>query len=157
MIEKRLAESRIFLPNPSVAIGSYLPVVVVGDLAFVSGQIPIENGQLKFKGKVGREITLEEGQQAARLCTLNGLAQVKSKVGSLDFVSRVVKLTGFVNCDPSFMDHPKVVNGASDLLVQIFGDNGKHSRAAVGVSSLPLDSAVEIEFILQLNQQQYSS
>jgi enamine deaminase RidA (YjgF/YER057c/UK114 family) len=99
---------------------------------------------------VGRDITIEAGQHAARLCTINALAQLKSALGSLDRIKRVVKVSGFVNCDPSFTDQAKVINGASDLLVQIFGDAGKHARAAVGVSSLPLDSAVEVEFIVEV-------
>jgi enamine deaminase RidA (YjgF/YER057c/UK114 family) len=99
---------------------------------------------------VGRDLAIEAGQQAARLCTINALAQLKSALGSLDRIKRVVKVTGFVNCDPSFTDQPKVINGASDLLVQVFGEAGKHARAAVGVSSLPLDSAVEVEFIVEV-------
>jgi enamine deaminase RidA (YjgF/YER057c/UK114 family) len=120
------------------------------NFAFVAGQIPSEGGQVKFRGKVGRDLSIEAGQQAARLCTINALAQLKSALGSLDRIKRVVKVTGFVSCDPSFADQPKVVNGASDLLVQVFGENGKHARAAVGVSSLPLDSAVEVEFIVEV-------
>jgi enamine deaminase RidA (YjgF/YER057c/UK114 family) len=117
---------------------------------FVAGQIPIKDGQLEYKGKVGRDLSIEDGQLAAKLCTINGLAQLKHALGSLDRISRFVKVTGYVNCDPSFTDQPKVINGASDFLVQVFGDNGKHARAAVGVSSLPLDSAVEVELITEL-------
>ena len=125
-------------------------MVVSGNLAFVSGQIPLEGKELKFKGKVGTDLTVEEGQQAAALCTINALAQLRAALGTLDRISRIVKVTGFVNCGPSFTDHPKVVNGASDLLVKIFGDRGRHARAAVGMSSLPLDSAVEVEMIVEL-------
>jgi enamine deaminase RidA (YjgF/YER057c/UK114 family) len=150
MIEDRLASLGIILPLPPAPAGSYVPVAVSHNLAFVSGQIPTEAGQVRFKGKVGRDITIEAGQQAARLCTINALAQLKSVLGSLDRVKHVVKVTGFVNCDPSFTEQPKVVNGASDLLVQIFGEAGRHARAAVGVSSLPLDSAVEVEFIVEV-------
>ncbi len=150
MIENKLASLGITLPSPPVPAGSYVPVVITHNLAFVAGQIPAEGGQVKFKGKVGRGVSIEEGQQAARLCTINALAQLKSALGSLDRIKRVVKVTGFVSCDPSFVDQPKVVNGASDLLVQVFGENGKHARAAVGVSSLPLDSAVEVEFIVEI-------
>lgn len=106
--------------------------------------------EIRFKGKVGKDVTLDQGQEAARLCVINGLAQLQAFLGSLDKISRIVKVTGFVNCEPSFTDHPKVVNGASDLLVKIFGDKGKHARAAVGMSSLPLDSVVEVEFIAEL-------
>lgn len=149
-MEDKLASLGITLPSPPTPAGSYVPVVVSHTLAFVAGQIPSEAGQVKFKGKVGRDLTIEAGQQAARLCTVNALAQLKSALDSLDKIKRVVKVTGFVNCDPSFTDQPKVINGASDLLVQLFGEAGKHARAAVGVSSLPLDSAVEVEFIVEV-------
>ena len=150
MIEDKLASLCITLPSPPAPAGSYVPVVISYNLAFVAGQIPSEGGQVKFRGKVGRDITIEAGQQAARLCTINALAQLKSALSSLDRIRRVVKLTGFVNCESSFVDLPKVVNGASDLLVQVFGENGRHARAAVGVSSLPLDSAVEVELIVEI-------
>jgi enamine deaminase RidA (YjgF/YER057c/UK114 family) len=126
-------------------------VVVSGKLAFVAGQIPMEAGQVKFKGKVGKDLPVEEGQKAARLCTVNALAQLRAALGSLDRIERVVKVTGFVNCAPDFVEQPRVVNGSSDLLVQIFGEKGRHARAAVGVSSLPMDSAVEVEFIVQIS------
>jgi enamine deaminase RidA (YjgF/YER057c/UK114 family) len=113
----------------------------------VAGQIPMEGKQVKFRGKVD---SIATGQEAARLCAINALAQLKSSLGSLNRIKRVIKVTGFVNCDPSFTDHAKVINGASDLLVTIFGEKGKHVRAAVGVSSLPLDSAVEIEFMVEV-------
>ena len=150
MIEDKLASLGITLPSPPAPAGSYVPVVVSHNFAFVAGQIPSEGGQVKFRGKVGRNLSIEAGQQAARLCTINALAQLKSALGSLDRVKRVIKVTGFVSCDPSFADQPKVVNGASDLLVEVFGENGKHARSAVGVSSLPLDSAVEVEFIVEV-------
>lgn len=149
--EQTLASLGITLPIPPAPAGSYVPVVVSGNLAFVAGQIPMEAGQVKFKGKIGRDLQVEAGQQAARLCTINALAQLKVALGSLERVKRIVKVTGFVNCEPSFADQPKVINGASDLLVQIFGDGGRHARAAVGVSSLPLESAVEVEFIAEIN------
>ena len=151
MIEDVLTSLGITLPSPPSAAGSYVPVVVSGKLAFVSGQIPVVGAELKFRGKVGKDLSIERGQEAARLCVINGLAQLKSFLGNLDRVSRIVKVTGFVNCEPSFTDHPKVINGASDLLVKVFGENGRHARAAVGMSSLPLDSAVEVEFIAELN------
>jgi enamine deaminase RidA (YjgF/YER057c/UK114 family) len=152
MISKKMAEAGISLPEPQSVAGSYVPVVIADGLAFVSGQIPAQDGQVKFKGKLGRDVTIEQGQQAARLCAVNGLSQLNKTLCSLEDIVRIVKLTGFVNCEPSFTDQPKVVNGASDLLVQIFGEKGKHARAAVGVSSLPLDSAVEVEFIVQLRR-----
>ena len=147
MIEEKLASLDISLPIPPKPVGSYLPVVVSGNLAFVAGQIPIEGNAAKFKGKV-ESIVL--GQEAARLCTLNALAQLKSSLGTLDRIKRVIKVTGFVNCDPSFTDHAKVINGASDLLVNTFDEKGKHVRSAVGVSSLPLDSSVELEIIVEI-------
>jgi enamine deaminase RidA (YjgF/YER057c/UK114 family) len=152
-IDQALLSSGISLPTPPAPAGSYVPVVTSGKLAFVAGQIPLEAGQVKFKGKVGRDIPIEAGQEAARLCTINGLAQLKAALGSLDRIERIVKVTGFVNCEPSFADQPKVINGASDLLVQIFGEKGRHVRAAVGVSSLPLESAVEVEFIVEIKEQ----
>ncbi|MDP8886418.1 MAG: RidA family protein [Thermoproteota archaeon] len=147
MIEEKLSSLGISLPIPPEPAGSYLPVVLFGNLAFVAGQIPMEDKQVKFRGKVE---SVAMGQEAARLCTINALAQLKSSLGSLNGIKRVIKVTGFVNSDPSFTDHAKVLNGASDLLVAIFGEKGKHVRAAVGVSSLPLDSAVEIEFIVEV-------
>ncbi len=150
IVEDKLASLGITLPSPPAPAGSYVPVVITHNFAFIAGQIPTEGGQVKFRGKVGKDISIEAGQQAARLCTINALAQLKSALGSLDKVKRVVKVTGFVSCDSSFTDQPKVINGASNLLVQVFGENGRHARAAVGVSSLPLDSAVEVEFIAEI-------
>ena len=147
MIEEKLASLGIRLPIPPEPAGSYLPVVLSGNLAFVAGQIPMEGKHVKFRGKVDSVVT---GQKAARLCTINALAQLKSSLGSLNRIKRVIKVTGFVNSDPSFIDHAQVINGASDLLVTILGEKGKHARAAVGVSSLPLDSTVEIEFIVEV-------
>lgn len=147
MIEEKLVSFGISLPTPPEPGGSYLPVVISGNLAFVSGQIPTEGKQVKFAGKID---SIEIGQEAARLCTINALAQLKLSLGSLDRIKRVVKVTGFVTCDPSFADHSKVINGASDLLVKIFGDKGKHARAAVGVSGLPLNSSVELEVIAEI-------
>jgi enamine deaminase RidA (YjgF/YER057c/UK114 family) len=147
MIEEKLASFGISLPTPPEPGGSYLPVVISGNLAFVSGQIPTEGKQVKFAGRID---SIEIGQEAARLCTINALAQLKLSLGSLDRIKRVVKVTGFVTCDPSFADHSKVINGASDLLVKIFGDKGKHARAAVGVSGLPLNSSVELEVIAEI-------
>lgn len=150
MIEERLAAINITLPVPPASAGSYVPVVISDNLVFVAGQVPIEGGHIKFKGKVGRDLPIEQGQQAAKLCTINALAQLKAALGNLDRIKRVVKVTGFVNCDPSFIDQSIVINGASDLLVEVFGEKGKHARAAVGVASLPLDCAVEIEYICEI-------
>src|SRR5690349_8471128 len=119
--ERKLTEAGISLPEPPSVAGSYIPVSIAGDLAYCSGQIPLEGGQVKFRGKLGREVSIQDGQQDARLCTINGLAQLRKALESLDTILRFVKVTGFVNCDPSFTDHPKVINGSSVLLVQIFG------------------------------------
>jgi enamine deaminase RidA (YjgF/YER057c/UK114 family) len=147
MIEEKIASLGSNLPVPPEPAGSYVPVVLSSNLAFVAGQIPTEGKQVKFRGKVD---SIAIGQEAARLCTINALAQLKSYLGSLDKIKQIVKITGFVNCEPSFTDHSKVINGASDLLVGVFGEKGKHARAAVGVSSLPLDSAVEIELVVEV-------
>ena len=153
-IEEKILSLGIELHDAPRSAGSYIQVVTTGNLVFVSGQIPVEPGsipmQARFKGKVGKDISLEQGQEAARLCTINALAQLKSTLGSLDKIRKFVKVTGFVNCDDSFRNHPQVINGASDFIVQLFGEKGRHSRSAIGASSLPLDSAVEIEFIVEI-------
>jgi enamine deaminase RidA (YjgF/YER057c/UK114 family) len=153
MIDEKLVSLGIKLSDPLPPVGSYVPSVIAGNLIFVSGQIPVEPGsnpiQVKYKGKVGRDISLEDGQAAALLCTINALSQLKGTLNSLDRIKKFVKVSGYVNCDPSFTDHPQVINGASDFLVQLFGEKGKHSRVAVGASSLPLDSSVEIDFIVE--------
>ena len=154
MIEEKILALGIELPNAPPSAGSYVQVTITGNLVFVSGQIPVEPGsipmQVKYKGKVGKDISLEEGQEAARLCTINALAQLKSTLGSLEKIRKFVKVSGFVNCDASFSDQPQIINGASDFIVQLFGEKGRHSRSAIGASSLPLDSAVEIEFIVEI-------
>jgi enamine deaminase RidA (YjgF/YER057c/UK114 family) len=127
-----------------------VPYVVTGTLVFVSGQLPMEEGRIKYKGRLGDDLSLEDGQQAARLCGLNLIAQVRAACGDLDHVRRVVRLGGFVASSPAFTDHPKVVNGASDLMVEVFAEAGRHSRAAVGVAALPLDAAVEIDGIFEI-------
>ena len=150
-IDNRLEELGIALPMAAAPAANYVPYTVSGNLVFVSGQITLLNGDLKFLGKVGDKYTADEGYQAARLCGLNLIAQVKEAChGELEHVKRVVKLGGFVNCGPDFTDHPKVINGASDLMVEVFGDKGKHARAAVGSSSLPLGVAVEVEGIFEI-------
>ena len=155
MIEERLKSLGVKLSDKqSSAVGSFIPVVITGNLAFVSGQIPIELGsnpiQVKYKGKVGRDVSLEDGQAAARLCVINGLSELKLALGSLDKIKKFVKVSGYVNSDPSFTDIAKVINGASDFLVEVFGEKGKHARVSVGVSSLALDSSVEVDFIVEV-------
>lgn len=149
MIEENLKSLGIRLPEPPAPAGSYVPAVRTGDLLFISGQIPVEDGRVAFTGKVSEE-NLETGQKSARLCAVNILAQIKREVESLDSVVRVVRISGFVNSGPEFAMHPKVINAASDLLYEVFGDAGRHSRIAVGVPSLPLDSMTEIDAIVQV-------
>ena len=154
MLEQKLNALGITLQRPPKVIGSYTPIIKTGSLLFVSGQLPIELGSnppnVLYKGKVGNEISLRNGKEAARLCTINALMHLKDFLPSLDNIEKFVKLTGYVNCDVSFTDHPEVINGASDLLVHLFGQKGRHSRVSVGLSSLPLNSAVEIDFIVEV-------
>ena len=151
MIEKRLAELGISLPQAAKPVANYVPWVVTGKLVFVAGQIPLKDGKPVAVGQVPVAVSLEEAAAAARVCAINILAQLKDACGGdLDRVARIVKLTGFVNCGAAFTDIPKVVNGASDLMVEVFGDKGKHARAAVGSSSLPLGVPVEVEAVVEL-------
>jgi enamine deaminase RidA (YjgF/YER057c/UK114 family) len=150
-IEARLSELKIELPQAGAPAANYLPFVRTGNLVFVAGQLPAWNGERRFIGKLGREFGVEEGQEAARLCALNLIAQVKAACdGDLDRVVRCVRLGGFVNCVPEFIDQPKVVNGASDLMVAVFGDAGRHARTAVGTNTLPFDVAVEIDGLFEI-------
>jgi len=148
--ETRLAELGVTLPEAPAPAANYVPYVIVGDMVYVSGQISGDaNGRIN--GKLGDDMTVEQGQAAAKTCAINLIAQVKSACGGdLDRLVQVVKLGGFVNCTQDFMDHPKVINGASDFIGDVFGDAGKHARAAVGSSSLPLGVAVEVEGIFQI-------
>jgi enamine deaminase RidA (YjgF/YER057c/UK114 family) len=149
--EKRLKDLSITLPKPAKPVASYEGFVRSGNLVFVSGQIPVVDGKVAVTGKLGAGVTLEEGQKAARLCAINVLAQLNEATGhDLTRVARVVKVTGFVAAAMDFTDVPKVINGASDLFAEVFGDRGKHARAAVGVAVLPLDSAVEVEAIVEV-------
>jgi enamine deaminase RidA (YjgF/YER057c/UK114 family) len=149
MIETKLAELGVTLPDAPAPAANYVPYVISGDLIFVSGQISKDAGGL-ITGKLGGGLTVEEGQAAAKVCAINLLAQVKHALeGDLDRVTRVVKLGGFVNSTADFTDHPKVINGASDFIGEVFGPKGAHARAAVGTSSLPLGVAVEIEGIFE--------
>jgi len=137
------------LPTPPSPVGSYVPGIRTGDLILVSGQIPLEDGKLTLTGKVGSDATLEAAQQAARRCVLAGLAIAAGHAGGIDNIEQVVRVGVFVNSAPGFTDQPKVANGASDVLVEIFGDAGRHVRAAVGVNELPLDAAVEVELMVR--------
>ncbi|MDR7102830.1 RidA family protein [Croceicoccus sp. BE223] len=148
-IEARLAELGIALPAPAAPVASYVPAVEVGGLLHVSGQLPFIDGTL-VTGRLGEDVSLERGAEAARACGVMILAQAKQALGSLDRVVRVVKLGGFVNSTGDFTDQPKVINGASDLMLEVFGDDGRHARSAVGVPVLPLGAAVEVDAILQV-------
>lgn len=150
-IDARLKELGIALPDTPAPAGNYVPAVRSGNLVFIAGQLPIEGGKPQFLGKVGRELQAADGQKAARLCAINIVAQLRTALGGdLDRVKRIVRVGGFVNAVPDFTDHPQVVNGASDVLVEIFGDAGRHARAAVGVGSLPRGVAVEVEAVAEV-------
>lgn len=146
----KLKELGFTLPEVKPPVANYVPTVRSGNLLYVSGQLPLKDGQM-IKGHLGKDVAIEQGQEAAKICALNILAQVHAALGGdLDRVTACVKLTGFVACTPEFTDHPKVINGASDFIVSVFGDAGKHARAAVGVAALPLGAAVEVEAIFEV-------
>ncbi len=150
-VDARLAELGIEVPEAAAPVGNYVGYLQSGNLVFVSGQVPLVDGAFKFQGKVGAEFSVEEGQEAARICAINIIAQLKAACGGdLDRVRRIVKLGGFVNSTPEFTDQPKVINGASDLMVAVFGDAGKHSRAAVSAGALPVGVAVEIDAVAEI-------
>ena len=150
-VEKRLADLGILLPTPASPVANYVGFVRTGTLLVVSGQLCLDaDGKLVAKGKLGTDVSIEDGQKAARACAINVLAQVKSALGDLDKVARVVRLGGFINAVPSFLDGPKVMNGASDLMVTAFDDKGRHARSTIGVSVLPMDSAVEVEGMFEV-------
>lgn len=151
MIEEKLDALGVKLPNPPTPAGSYVPAIRTGNLLFISGQIPIEDGKVIFTGKVSDD-NLETAQKSARMCAINILAQIKRELGGLDKVSKIIRLSGFVNSVPEFSQQPKVINPASDLFFEIFGENGKHSRIAVGVSCLPLNSMTEIDAIVEFRE-----
>ena len=149
--ESRLAELQIALPPPPQPLATYVPVVRAGDLLFLSGVLPMRDGQLAFSGKLGRDLTVEQGMEAARLALLNALAIAKHELGTLDRITRVVKVVGHVASAEGFVQQPQVINGASDLLVAIFGEAGRHARVAVGAAELPRGAPVEIEVILSVS------
>jgi enamine deaminase RidA (YjgF/YER057c/UK114 family) len=149
-VEARLAELGLTLPAAAAPVANYVPWVLSGRLLFVSGQLPMRDGRVAVTGKLGAGLDIAQGQEAARLCALMILAQARSATGDLDRIVRCVELGGFVACTPDFTDHPRVVNGASDLMFEVLGDAGRHSRFAVGVPSLPLDAAVEIRATFEI-------
>jgi enamine deaminase RidA (YjgF/YER057c/UK114 family) len=153
MIKEKLESLKINLPQAPRSAGLYVPVMITGNLVFLSGQLPIaqdvDSSGVRFKGKVGKDISIEDGRLAARLCTLNALSQLEIALGSLDKINKFIKISGFVNCEASFTEQSKVIDGASDLILQIFEERGRHSRVALGMNSLPLDGAVEIDYIVE--------
>ncbi len=151
-IEQKALDLGLTIPNPPQPVGTYVPATRVGNMVFTSGQLPTADDKLAFRGKVGRDLTVDEGYKAAEICILNCLGVIKKEIGSLDKVKKIVKVTGFVHSDEDFYEQPKVINGASDLLSKLFDEKGKHARAAVGVNSLPLGAAVEIEIIVEIEQ-----
>ncbi|RMW38681.1 MAG: RidA family protein [Nitrosopumilus sp.] len=151
MSEEKLKELGIELPEAPVPAGNYIPAVKTGNLLFISGQIPLENGKVAYTGKVSDD-NLETAQKSAKSCAINILAQIKREAGSLDKVTKIVRLSGFVNSVPEFTQHPKVINAASDLMFEVFGDKGKHARIALGAGSLPLDSMTEIDAIVEISE-----
>lgn len=150
MIEEKIKQLGFELPEVAKPLAAYIPAKKVGNLVLTSGQVPIIKGEIKYSGKVGSDLSEEEGQRAAEICALNCLAAIKSVIGSLDYIEEVVKLTVFVNSANDFTAQPKVANGASELIGKIFGDKGLHVRSAVGVNQLPLNAAVEIEMIVRV-------
>lgn len=150
MIERKLAELGLRLPAAAEPAFHYVPVAVQGNTAYVSGQLPKVEGEVRLQGKLGREVTVEQAQEAARICVLQGLACMQQALGSLERIERILKLTGFVASAPGFHQQPRVIDAASHLLTDLFGEAGRHARSAVGVAELPRDAPVEIEFIVAL-------
>jgi len=150
-IERAMKDLGIELPEPAAPVANYVPCVIAGSLLYVSGQLPMHNGKLMFAGQVGADLFVQEAQMAARQCALNILAQARAALdGNLDRVVGIAKLGGFVSSTPDFTDHPEVINGASNLMVELFGDKGKHARFAVGVPSLPMNASVEIDAVIEI-------
>ncbi|MES1216975.1 MAG: RidA family protein [Bacteroidota bacterium] len=148
--EERLTKSGIILPAPQIPVANYVNAVRVGNLIYLAGKGPTKPDGTHITGRVGKELTIQQGYDAARLTGINQLAVLKTELGSLNKVKRIVKVFGMVHCAEDFIDHPKVINGFSDLMVEIFGDNGKHARSAVGMYALPMNIAVEVEMIVEV-------
>lgn len=150
-IDRRLNELGITLPTPPIPVASYLPFVVSGNQVVIAGQVTLSEGKVKYVGRLGDTVSVEEGEAATRLCALNVLAQLKAACGGdLDRVTQVIRLNAFFNCTPDFLDHPRVMNAASDLMAEIFGEPGKHTRVGVGVNSLPLGVPVELDGVFEI-------
>ncbi|MHB8483624.1 MAG: RidA family protein [Nitrospiria bacterium] len=151
IIHEKLKTMKIVLPPPPLPVAAYVPAVTIGDLVFISGTLPMREGKLLYTGKLGKELTVEQGVECARLATLNALATLQRQIGDLDRVKQIVRLAGFVASAEGFIQQPQVLNGASLLLVELFEEKGKHARAAVGAAELPLNAPVEIELIVQIS------
>lgn len=149
-VENKLKSLGLKLPEMPKPLGAYVPAIRIGDILFTSGQGPIMEGKIKYQGKLGKDLTLEEGYEAAKLCALNCLSAIKMEIGDLDKIERIVKVVGFVNSAQGFTEQSLVINGASDLLQNLFGERGKHVRVSVGVSELPNNMAVELEIMVKL-------
>ena len=149
-IDKRLEELGINLPKASAPIAAYVQTVKTGSLIFTSGQIPFVNNKLEYVGKFGDNLTIEDGIKAAEICTLNGLSAIKQEIGDLDKVKRIVKVTGYLNCAKDFSENSKITEGASQLLIKIFGERGYHTRTSIGVSNMPMRAALAIELIVEV-------
>lgn len=150
MIDNRLKELGYSLPEVAGSSFSFVPVVIHQGVAYVSGQLPMENGEMKMTGKLGENVSVDQAKELAELCILNGLSHLSAEIGTLDQVDRIIKLTGFVSSAEGFNEQPVVIDAASQLLEKIFGDNGKHARSAIGVAELPRSSPVEIEMIVAI-------
>jgi len=151
LFDENIKNLGLNIPDLPKAMANYVPYKIIGKTIYISGQAPVQNGELIYKGKVGSDISIEEGIEAAKLCVINIIAALKTGLeGDWDKLDSFIKLTGFVNCQDNFTDQPKIINGASDMLVEIFGDQGRHARVAVGSNALPLGIAVEIDAIVQL-------
>ena len=151
LFDENIKNLGLNIPDLPKALANYVPYKIIGKTIYISGQAPVQNGELIYKGKVGSDISIEDGKEAAKLCVINIIAALKTGLeGDWDKLDSFVKLTGFVNCQDNFTDQPKIINGASDMLVEIFGDQGRHARVAVGSNALPLGIAVEIDAIVQL-------
>ena len=149
-IELKLKELGILLPEPAKPVAAYIPAKQTGKLVFTAGQLPMVQGELISKGLLGQDVEIEEANKAARICTLNALAAIKGVIGDLDRIKQIVRVVGYVASVPTFTQQPAVVNGASELLLEIFGENGKHARSAVGMAVLPLNASVEIELTVEI-------
>ena len=149
-IESKLNELKLSLPDVPKPVAAYIPAKQTGKLVFTAGQLPMVNGELISKGLLGQDVEIEEANKAARICTLNALAAIKGVIGDLDRIKQIVRVVGYVASVPTFTQQPAVVNGASELLLEIFGENGKHARSAVGMAVLPLNASVEIELTVEV-------